>query len=101
MFEEDTLSNVTKVGEHLMAGVLELQKEFPALVGNIRGRGLMCAFDLPSPDLRDRVRAAILEAGAIMLGCGQNTMRFRPALNITKKEVDVALDLIRKGLKAM
>jgi L-lysine 6-transaminase len=101
MFEEDTLSNVTKVGEHLLDGVLALQQEFSSLVTNPRGRGLMCAFDLPSPDLRDQARAAVFEAGAIMLGCGQNTLRFRPALNITTKEVDAALDLVRKGLKSM
>jgi L-lysine 6-transaminase len=101
MFEEDTLTNVIKTGERLLNGVYELQKEFPALVTNPRGRGLMCAFDLPSPDLRDQARLAIFEAGAIMLGCGQNTMRFRPSLNIAPKEVDAALDLVRKGLKTM
>ncbi|MBI5481235.1 MAG: L-lysine 6-transaminase [Deltaproteobacteria bacterium] len=101
MFEEDTLTNVIKTGERLMAGMLELQKEFPALVTNARGRGLMCAFDLPSPDLRDQARVAVFEAGAIMLGCGQNALRFRPALNITLKEVDAAIDLVRKGLRAM
>ncbi|MBI5478483.1 MAG: L-lysine 6-transaminase [Deltaproteobacteria bacterium] len=101
MFEEDTLTNVIKAGDHLMDEMLHLQKELPDLVANVRGRGLMCAFDLPSPDLRDQARAAIFEGGAIMLGCGQNTLRFRPALNISLKEVDTALDLVRKGLKKM
>ncbi|HEY3353455.1 MAG TPA: L-lysine 6-transaminase [Polyangia bacterium] len=101
MFEEDTLSNVIRVGEHLLGRLGELEKEFGGLVTNVRGRGVMCAFDLPSPDIRDQARKAIFEAGTLMLGCGQNAMRFRPALNITAKEIDAAIDMTRKALKTI
>jgi L-lysine 6-transaminase len=101
MFEEDTLTNVLKTGELLRAGMNALAKEFDGLVSNCRGRGLMAAFDLPSPDLRDQARRAIFDAGAIMLGCGQSAMRFRPALNIAPKEIETALEMVRQGLKSM
>jgi L-lysine 6-transaminase len=101
MFEEDTLTNVVKVGEHLKKGLHALEKEFDGLVSNARGQGLMCAFDLPSPDLRDHARKAIFEGGVLMCGSGQNALRFRPSLNVTAKEIDIGLEIVRKALKAV
>jgi L-lysine 6-transaminase len=34
----------------------------------------------------------------IILGCGERTIRFRPALNITKNALDEGLKIIRKVL---
>ena len=54
--EEDRLvENAAARGEHLLASLRALAARHPALLSNVRGRGLMCA-DLPSPDARDRVR---------------------------------------------
>ena len=39
------------------------------------------------------------ELGLMILGCGRRSIRFRPALDITKAEIDEALDLVRKALK--
>ena len=55
---------------------------------NVRGRGLMCAFDLPSSAFRDTVLERCFEECVIILGSGRTAVRFRTPLIITKDEID-------------
>ncbi|MGE5400635.1 MAG: L-lysine 6-transaminase, partial [Ignavibacteriales bacterium] len=53
IIEEDNLvENAEYTGKILLDGLLNLQETFPKLISNVRGLGLMCAFDLPDPELR-------------------------------------------------
>ena len=97
--EEKLVENAATVGAHLLAGLESLQAERPDVVSNARGRGLMCAVDLPDTETRDRLMDKAYELGLMILGCGRRSIRFRPALDITKAEIDEALDLVRKALK--
>jgi len=76
----------------------ELQKAFPALVSNVRGKGLMCAFDLPSPQIRDAFLQCARENKVLILPCGSRSIRFRPALNISFEDMDSGLEAIRRSL---
>jgi L-lysine 6-transaminase len=96
--EEKLVENAATVGAHLLAGLESLQAERPEHVSNARGRGLMCAVDLPDTETRDRVLDKAYELGLMILGCGHRSIRVRPPLDITKAEVDEALDLVRKAL---
>jgi len=60
---------------------------------------LMCAFDLPDGKTRDKVLGKLAENQLLILGCGDNSIRFRPHLIITKKEIKHGIDIIRKVLK--
>lgn len=97
MKEENILRNVRERGEQLMKGLHDIAARFPQ-VTNLRGRGLMCAIDLPDGKSRDGVIASIYEKGAIILPCGTNSIRFRPPLNISASEIDLALDIIGRSL---
>ena len=98
IMEEDALvAHAGRAGEHLQQRLHELQEAFPALT-NPRGLGLMCAFDLPNSELRDRVTEETYEEGAIILGCGESSIRFRTPLTITKEEIDEGVDCIRRAL---
>jgi len=102
VIEEDRLvENARTVGEHLLRGLAEVQRELDGLVSNARGRGLMIAFDLPTAELRDRARKKIVESGLLLLPCGVRSIRFRPPLNLSAAEADAGLDLLRKGLKEL
>ena len=97
--EEKLVENAAAVGAHLLAGLESLQAERPDVVSNARGRGLMCAVDLPDTETRDRLMDKAYELGLMILGCGKRSIRFRPVLDITRAEIDEALDLVRKALK--
>ena len=73
-------------------------KKYPEKVSNPRGRGLMAAIDLPSGEQRDKIREVLYEDGLIILACGDRAIRFRPHLNVTKEEIQIALDKIENNL---
>ncbi len=87
-------------GDH--ARVLEtVARESGGLVSNARGRGLMIAFDLPTPEIRNKAQEAIIKAGLLLLTCGTRSIRFRPPLNLTRAEADQSLELLRQGLRGL
>ena len=76
--EENLVENARIVGDHMLARLREMAAEFPAVVSNVRGRGLFLAFDLPDKAMRDRTLAAGLENGLIALASGSSAVRLRP-----------------------
>ncbi len=101
IIEEDKLvDNARIVGEHLLSGLRGLGTEFPSLVSNCRGRGLMIAFDT-DPGLRKALLAKCVEFGMIMLPCGLRSVRFRPPLTLTRSEADAGLDILRRALQSL
>lgn len=97
--EEQLIENARNVGDHLHIQLTMLEKEFPALVQNARGRGLFCAMDLDTAQNREQLRRKAYEAGLILIGCGDRSIRFRPPLNLKKEEVDEGIRIIQKALK--
>lgn len=101
VIEADGLfANATEMGAYLLAGLGELARQLPDSVRDVRGRGLMCAFSLPTAEHRDAVLGALWEHGVIMLGSGPDSVRFRPALTVTRTEIDRALAALREVLRA-
>ena len=98
MAEEKLVEHAERAGEHLRHGLERLQSERPELLSNARGRGLMCAIDLPDGAARDQVAQKIYELGAIILPCGTRSLRFRTPLDVTIAELDEALDLVRRAV---
>ena len=52
----------------------------------------------PDAELRDRIEMACYNAGLIILGCGSNSIRWSPALIISKENIDVALEIFDKAI---
>ncbi len=99
MVEENILENVRSRHTQVLEGLAALAGENPGKVTNIRGRGLMIAFDLETPEKRNALVSKILDNGAIILPCGHKTIRFRPPLNISEEEVQKAMEIIGKSMK--
>lgn len=97
--EEALVENARVVGEHLLGSLNSLEAEFPQLVDNSRGKGLFCAMDMATSQERDQLKTKSYEEGLILIGCGDRSIRFRPPLNLTKKEVDDGIEIIRKALR--
>ena len=98
IIEEDHLvRNAAIVGAHLLRRLRQLADECDA-VRNVRGRGLMCAFDLPSMEERNRVIRRCYDDGLVLLGCGVNSIRFRSPLTITVAEINDGIDILRHCL---
>jgi len=98
IYEENLVKNAKEVGDYLLEKLHGIQAEFPAFVTNSRGLGLMCSFDLPSPEIREEFKKKCFEEKLMILGCGDHSIRFRPPLNVSKEEINKGLTIIRKVL---
>ncbi len=96
--QEKLIENAGTVGAHLLGKLEGLQEEYPGLVSNARGRGLLCAIDLDTAQSRDQLRSKAYDEGLILIGCGDRSIRFRPPLNITSGEIDEGVRIIRQAL---
>jgi L-lysine 6-transaminase len=102
IIETDGLfDHAAKLGEVLMHGLRDIGDRHPDLVSNVRGRGLMCAIDLPDDTVRDQTIKGLREERVIALGCGHRSVRFRPALSVTEDELRVGLAALDRALTAI
>jgi len=91
---EGLVARAATVGAELLARLRRLADAHPE-VTDVRGRGLMCAFSLPSAAVRDEVLRTLREQEhVLLLGCGSRSVRFRPALT-------VGLDELTAGVAAL
>ena len=98
MEKEDLVNQAATNGDYLLAKLHDIQADFDGVVHNARGRGLFAAFDLLDGSTRDTLANLIISEGALILGSGKKSIRFRPHLNITREEIDLADEIIRRAL---
>ena len=96
--EEDLIGNAERVGQVILNGLHDLAREAGGRVTSVRGRGLMCAFDLPDTAERDAFLARAYENRLLILGCGSCSVRVRPNLSLTEAEAGTVLSLIARSL---
>jgi L-lysine 6-transaminase len=96
--DDEIIENVKVQGCELIENLHEIQNEFPGLVSNARGLGLMCSFDMPDTSIRNTFRELCYKEKLLILGCGEKSIRFRPPLSITKEELNRGLQKIKKVL---
>lgn len=99
--EENLVENSRITGNYLLKNLQDLELEFPDLVSQSRGLGLLCSFDLPSPEIRKTFLSELYKNRMIMLGCGKSTIRFRTPLTATKDDIDKGISIIRRVLGKM
>lgn len=110
LLAREYLANTVARGEDLRDGLLRLKDQFPSVVGDVRGLGLMMAMDLgrkqgdhalPDPAFRDEVIQVAFRRGLLLLGCGESALRFCPPLCINTGQIDTALSLLAGILRDM
>ena len=98
--EGNLIKNAAVQGKRLLNGLEEVSQRYPDKISNARGLGLMCAFDLSTTQKRDELKNKLYSNDLLVLSCGANTIRFRPPLIISSEEIDEALRILDKTVKA-
>ncbi len=99
IIDEDHLVDNARIrGKELLQGLEELSTAFPDIISNARGRGLMCAFDCTDATTRDSLVKKLVGNKLLVVGCGTKSVRLRPHLIISEKEVRMVLDIIQRVL---
>ncbi|WP_331751317.1 aminotransferase class III-fold pyridoxal phosphate-dependent enzyme (plasmid) [Streptomyces sp. NBC_00715] len=99
----NVLDNVAITSKLLKDGLIDLAMSFPQ-VGNVKGVGLMLAFDLPSALGVSRFIEIAREHGLIVRGSRYgfgNTVKVRPPLTVSETDVQDILDALRSSLEQL
>src|SRR5271155_5094001 len=96
--DEGLFDHAAEHGRYLRALLGELARDLPTVVLDPRGRGLMCAFGMPTTAGRDEVLRRLWKSGVIVLPSGPVSVRFRPALTVSRAEIDEAVTGLRDVL---
>jgi 4-aminobutyrate aminotransferase len=105
LLKDRLMANAADVGGHMMAGLEGLAAKH-ALIGDVRGRGLMIAVELVRDRQtkeragreRDAVVTAAFNRGLLVLGAGANSIRFSPPLVLTREQADTAVRIVDEAL---
>lgn len=106
LLEESLIANAAARGEELMTGLRRMQKSIECM-GDVRGKGLMVGVELVkdrvtkerAPEWRNAVIQKAFQKGLLLLGCGDSTIRFSPALTISSGEIEVGLEIFEEALR--
>jgi len=106
LLEEGLIENAARTGEYMRERMRTWPARF-AMVGDVRGLGLMIGVELvhdqqtkeKAPALRDRVVDLAFRRGLLILGAGDNTLRLCPPLIVTRDQCDFALDTLEACLR--
>jgi len=104
--EEGLLENALLMGEYLLNGLESIQSHH-AVIGDVRGRGLMIGAELTRDGAPDGTLAAAVtrgcqERGLLLLRCGRDgsVIRWIPPLIVDRESIDKALDIFTEALRA-
>jgi L-lysine 6-transaminase len=101
MEADDLIGRASLAGAHLLDLLRDLAARREA-VTEVRGRGLMCAFSLPSKEIRDAVLTSLREdERVLLLGCGTRSVRFRPALTVGEAELAAGVAAVDRVLERL
>ena len=87
------LEQVERVSNFLKQQFESLKDEFPDVVSEIRGKGLLCGMQLKKPAIE--VRKMMLEHKLLGGSAGDNVLRLAPPLIITEDHVREAVNILR------
>jgi acetylornithine/N-succinyldiaminopimelate aminotransferase len=98
---ENIADKTAKAGELMIDGLHKLRRQYPNLIGPIRGKGLLCAFELYSDYLVTKVTEAALSAGLLVTPTRNRVIRLIPALIVTEEEIVRGLELLESALASV
>jgi 4-aminobutyrate aminotransferase len=106
LLEDELMGNAAAQGERMIQKMRELQKVYECM-GDVRGIGLMIGVEIVKDretkeragDWRNKIVRKAFEKGLLLLGCGDNTIRFCPALTVTEEELDVCLGIFEECIR--
>jgi L-lysine 6-transaminase len=95
--EEKLVENAANQGRFILESLSELPG-YGERFDNVRGMGLLIAFDLPSTARRQAVIQKAFENEMLLLPCGTRSIRLRPHLDITRQVAEEALARLEEAL---
>ena len=94
MFKKNFLNDVKKKGIYFKKELEIIQKNFPNIIKEVRGKGLLMGLVI-NKDQNSFINK-LLNYKLLTVKASENVVRLLPPLNVTKKEINLALKIIKK-----
>ena len=94
IFKKNFLNNVNKISKYFISELNSIKKKFPKLIKEIRGVGLLIGIQLMKD--QNKFIQKLMDNNLLTIRAAENVVRILPPLNVSKKEIDIALKIIKK-----
>src|SRR5206468_9723432 len=93
------LDEVRRTGDRARTGLASIAQDYPEILKNVRGAGVMLGFDIQRADLRDALLDRTFRRGLVLLGAGERTIRFYPRYDTEPYAIDEAIAILRAAVE--
>ncbi len=97
IFKKGFLKNVQKISKYFHFELKKIQKQYSNIIKEVRGVGLLIGLQLYS-DQSEFIQK-LIDNNLLTIKAGENVIRILPPLTVKKKEVDLAIKIIKKVCK--
>jgi len=94
IFKKGFLSNVKKISKYFYSELNKLKKDFPKIIKNVRGVGLLIGLQLYND--QTKFIQKLMDNKLLTIRAAENVIRILPPLNVKIKEIDLSIKIIRK-----
>ena len=88
------LKNVKKISEHFLSNLNKIKDEYPNIIKEIRGRGLLIGIQLKIDQAK--FIKMLMDNNLLTIRAAENVVRILPPLNVKKNEINQSLKIIKK-----
>jgi acetylornithine/N-succinyldiaminopimelate aminotransferase len=97
IFKKGFLQNVQETSKYFHTELNKLKDQYPKIIKEVRGIGLLIGLQL----FHDQTKfiKKLMDNKLLTIRAGENVIRILPPLNVKKKEIDLAIKIIKKVCK--
>ena len=92
LFRKGFLNNVKKNGKYFHVELNKIKNKYPKVIKEVRGQGLLLGLALKK-DQTDFIKK-LLQKRLLTVKASENVVRLLPPLNVTRKEINLALKIL-------
>ena len=97
IFKKGFLKSVQKISKYFHFELKKIKSDYPNLIKEVRGMGLLIGLQLFNE--QTKFIQKLMEKKLLTIRASENVIRLLPPLNVKKKEIDLAIKIIRKVCK--
>ncbi len=98
IFKKGFLTNVKKISKYFHSELKKIQSEYSKIIKDVRGVGLLIGLQVHKD--QTKFIKKLMDNKLLTIRAGENVIRILPPLTVKKKEIDLAIQIIRKVCKA-
>ncbi len=94
IFKKEFLKNIQNISKYFHLQLNQIKKEFPKIIKEVRGIGFLIGIQLIGD--QSKFIKKLMDHKLLTIRAAENTVRILPPLTVKKKEIDLAIKIIKK-----